>query len=81
LESYIDALQLTVIALAALLIVSVCFVGVIRAVQWAIEAAGRRRGDGRRGHTIEEIKKDKKKDIIIAAAVAGYLQAEQERKR
>ena len=78
-ESYADALQLTVIALGALLLVSFCFIGVTRGLQWFIEFGDRRGGSGRR----EDIEKDKKdkKDVIIAAAVAGYLQADRERKR
>jgi hypothetical protein len=78
LESYADALQLTVIALGVLLLVSFCFVGVTRGLQWFIEAGGRRGRAGRRDGT-KKVNKDKK-DVIIAAAVAGYLQAEQERK-
>lgn len=78
-ESYADALQLTVIALGALLLVSFCFLGIIRGLQWLIEVSARRGGAVHR----EDIKQDSKdkKDVVIAAAVAGYLQAERERKR
>lgn len=78
LESYADALQLTVIALGALLIVSFCFIAVIRGIQWSIEGGGFRSLSRRRDSTKKE-KRDKK-EVIIAAAIAGYLQAEQERK-
>lgn len=77
-ESYADALQLTVIALGALLIVSFCFIAVIRGIQWSIEGGGFRSLSRRRDSTKKE-KRDKK-EVIIAAAIAGYLQAEQERK-
>lgn len=78
-ESYADALQLTVIALGALLLVSFCFLGITRGLQLLIEVSARRGGAAHR----EGIKQDgkDKKDVVIAAAVAGYLQAERERKR
>lgn len=33
-DGYIDALELTVIALGALLVISVCFIGLTRGLQW-----------------------------------------------
>jgi biotin carboxyl carrier protein len=36
LDGYTDALELTVIALGALLVISVCFVGLTRGLQWMI---------------------------------------------
>jgi len=34
LDGYIDALELTVIALGALLVISICFIGLTRGLQW-----------------------------------------------
>jgi hypothetical protein len=46
-EGYIDALQLTVIALLALLLISFCFVGLSRGLEWGARI-GRRVKEGAR---------------------------------
>lgn len=33
-DGYVDALELTVIALGALLVISLCFIGLTRGLQW-----------------------------------------------
>lgn len=65
-EGYIDVLELTVIALGALLLISICFVGLTRGLQWGT-------GLGKRG------RRSVKRKAIIAAAVRSYLDLESKR--
>jgi len=44
LEGYIDALELTLIALAALLVISLCFIWLVRGLQWL--ASFGKKGEG-----------------------------------
>ncbi len=62
-EGYIDALQLTVIALMALLLISFCFVGLSRGLTWGAGAGRRVKGGP----------KEARRKVIIAAAVRSYL--------
>jgi hypothetical protein len=62
-EGYIDALQLTVIALMALLLISFCFVGLSWGLKWGA-------GVGRR---VKGGPKEARRKAIIAAAVKSYL--------
>ena len=68
-EGYIDALELTVIALVALIVISFCFVGLSRGLQWMAGLSGRGGAGAAR------------KKAIIAAAVRGYLESEREDKK
>jgi hypothetical protein len=74
------ALQTSGIIIAALFVISIIFVLAIGSLHHVI-AFREKHGLFMRHGSIRPAKKDIKKDVLIAAAVEGYLQAEQERKR
>ncbi|MFA5374890.1 MAG: hypothetical protein WC455_03945 [Dehalococcoidia bacterium] len=74
------ALQTSGIIIAALFVISIIFVLAIGSLHHVI-AFREKHGIFMRRGRIRSVKADMKKDVLIAAAIEGYLQAEQERKR
>jgi len=66
LNGYIDALELTVIALGALLLISLCFIGLTRGLQWLVSLRKGKEGSA----------KTARRKAIIAAAVRSYLESD-----
>ena len=81
---YLDALVMMVFAHVALLVVAGIFMLSSILMDRTTIFMNKRGGFNFRRfkfrHGAERVKKDDKRNIVIAAAVAGYLQAEQERK-
>ena len=76
---YLDALVTALFAILALLVVAGIFMLVTVIMHRGMAFKDKGSGfDLRRGG--KRVKKDDKRNVVIAAAVAGYLQAEQERK-
>ena len=78
-NSYLDALVTALFAILTLLVVAGFFmlstVVMHRGMAFKDKGGGFDLGRGGR-----RVKKEDKRNVLIAAAVAGYLQAEQERK-
>jgi len=83
-NDYLDALVMAVFAHIALLIVAGLFMLSSVLMDKTTIYMNRRGGFNFRRlkfrHSAVHVKKDDKRNVVIAAAVAGYLQAEQERK-
>ena len=46
-EDYVLALEITVIALVTLMLISFCFIGLSRALQWLANAGKKNKGEGK----------------------------------
>jgi len=83
-NDYLDALVMMAFAHVALLVVAGIFMLSSILMDRTTIYMNKRGGFNFRRlkfrHGAGHVKKDDKKNIVIAAAVAGYLQAEQERK-
>ena len=83
-NDYLDAFVMMVFAHVALLVVAGIFMLSSILMDRTTIFMNKRGGFNFRRfkfrHGAERVKKDDKRNIVIAAAVAGYLQAEQERK-
>jgi hypothetical protein len=83
-NDYLDALVMMVFAHVALLVVAGIFMLSSILMDRTTIYMNKRGGFNFRRlkfrHVAEGVKKDDKRNVVIAAAVAGYLQAEQERK-
>jgi len=77
--SYLDALVTSVLAILVLLVTAGFFMLSTLIMRRSMAVRNKRSGFNLvRG--VKRAKKDSKRDVLIAAAIAGYLQAEQERK-
>lgn len=83
-NDYLDAFVMMVFAHVALLVVAGIFMLSSILMDRTTIYMNKRGGFNFRRlkfrHDAERVKKDDKRNVVIAAAVAGYLQAEQERK-
>ena len=83
-NTYLDAFIMTVFSHVALLVVAGIFMSSSILMDRTTIFMNKRGGFNFRRlkfrHGAGHVKKDDKRNVVIAAAVAGYLQAEQERK-
>lgn len=76
-NKYVDALMVALIAFGILMSVAGIFIGIITVMHKGMSSAERYGGFKLR-RVVKKTGKDKKRNVVIAAAVASYLKAEEE---
>lgn len=79
-NKYLDALVVALLAFGVLLSIAVIFIGIITAMHKGMSSREGRSSFSLR-RTAKKPKKDDEINVVIAAAVAGYLKSEEERRR